>query len=196
MAEGIGNLGWLYAASSLLQMFGAREAGKMARIQGERARVAAEFAAWQAEEQAGNAIAIAQSHAREERRQAELVASRALAVAAASGAGVTDPTVVNIIARTKGEGAYRANVALYEGAARARQLRLDAAAGRVSGFDAEAEGAARGEAYAIGAIGGTAKTASDFYANSLYGKYGRGGPGRGDEALISEPVQLSGPGAP
>jgi hypothetical protein len=59
------------------------------------------------------------------------VASRALAVSAASGAGVTDPTTVRVIANARGEGAVRAATALYEGSARARQLRTEAAMGRL-----------------------------------------------------------------
>ena len=178
MAE-FGGAGYMQVAGSIMQMMAAREAGRMARIQGERARVAAEFAAWQAERQAGVAIAISQRQAAEERRQATLVASRALAVSASSGAGVSDPTMVRIIANARGEGAYRANVALYEGEAKARALRLDAVAGRVSGWEAQAEGAARDMGAALAGAGATAKSAS-----SLYAKYGVGGPGKGDDALI------------
>ena len=44
-----------------------------------------------------------------------MASSRALAIAAASGAGADDPTVVNAIADIEGEGEYRALTALYEG---------------------------------------------------------------------------------
>ena len=108
MAEspGINGLGWFSAAGLLLQMWGSIQQGKIARIQGERQRIAAEFAKWQADRQAGTALAISQRQAVEENRQASHVASRALAVAAASGAGVSDPTMVRIIANARGEGAY------------------------------------------------------------------------------------------
>ena len=69
----------------------------------------------QLDEQAGRTRASSQRQAMEERRQARLVASRALAVAAASGGGADDPTVVNLIANTEGEGEYRALTALYNG---------------------------------------------------------------------------------
>jgi len=182
MAAEFGAAGYMQVVGSIAGMVAARDAGRMARVQGERARIAAEFAAWQADEQAGTAIAISQRQAMEEHRQATLVASRALAVAAASGAGVSDPTMVRILANARGEGAYRASVALYEGEAKARTLRLDAAAGRVSGWDAQAEGATRDQGYALQGLGNTARATA-----SLYAKYGGKGPGTGsgDAALIN-----------
>jgi len=184
-AAGMSSLGWLSAASTLLQVWGNLEQGRMARIQGERARYAAEFAAWQAERAGGIAIAISQRQALEEERQATLVASRALAVAAASGAGVSDPTIVRIIANARGEGAYRANVALYEGEARARELKFEAITGRIGGWEAQAEGAQRQQAYGLAGLGALARGGA-----SLYAKYGMKGPGTtptggsGDAALI------------
>jgi hypothetical protein len=69
----------------------------------------------QLDEQAGRTRASSQRQAIDERRQAGLVASRALSLAAASGGGADDPTVVNLIANTQGEGEYRALTALYNG---------------------------------------------------------------------------------
>lgn len=184
-ATGMSGIGWMQAAGTLIEMWGNLEAGRTARIHGERLRAAAEFDAWQAERQGGVAIAISQRQAVEEHRQANLVASRALAVAAASGGGVSDPTIVRIIANARGEGTYRANVALYEGEARARQLRFEAITGRITGYGLEAEGAARSQAYALNALGVGVKGAA-----SLYAKYGQNGPGTtpspgwGDNALI------------
>lgn len=181
-------MGWLQGGGSFLQSWGLMESGKAARLQGERAQAAAEFEAMQAERDAGTAVAIAQRQAAEERRQAGLQASRALAVAAASGGGVSDPTIVNLIAATRGEGARRAAVALYEGEAKARKLRLEAAATRVSGADALAEGSARRQGYNLAALGATVRGYGAYEARSLYEKYGRGGPPKGDGALIAEPT--------
>lgn len=181
---GISNVSWLTAAAGLIQMWGAREQGKMARIHGERMREAAEFSAWQAEQQAAVAIAISQRRALEEDRQAALATSRILAVTGASGAGASDPTVVRLAANARGEGAYRAGVALYEGEARARQLKMEAITGRISGFDAEAEGATRQQGYNLASLGVAAKTGSTIYARTLYERYGLNGPGAGDNALI------------
>jgi len=175
----VGALGWMQGAGSFLQAWGAVEAGRAARIRGQRSKAAAEFHAWQAEQKAGVTLAISQRQAEEERRQLDLVASRALAVSAASGAGVSDPTIVRLLARVKGEGVYRASVALYEGEAQARQLRLEAQAARVRGAEAEAEGRAAEFGHRLSALGSLVGGGS-----SLFARYGAGGPGSGDSATI------------
>lgn len=159
-------MGWLSGAGALFEIMGTLEQGKMARIQNERARVFREFNMQQAEKEAGATIAISQRAAEEERRQGRMAASRALAVAAASGAGVSDPTIVRLISNIKGEGAYRASVALYEGEARARQIRIQ---GFDSGFD---DGASVQAGYKMAAAAKGLRTGL-----SLYAKYGMNGPG-------------------
>lgn len=151
----------------IFQQIGYREAGKSARAQGQYARIRAEFDAWQAEEDGKEAVAIGQRAAMEERRQSDLVASRALAVAAASGGGASDPTIVNLIARAKGEGAYRAAVAMYEGESRARQYRIAAAAGRYGGAEAELQGARNALGTAYSGLGAMFQSGA-----SLYARYG------------------------
>lgn len=79
----------------------------------------------QLDAQAGNVRATSQRRAIEERRQARLASSRALALAAATG-GASDPTVVNILANLDGEGEYRALTALYEGEEEGRGLEFEA----------------------------------------------------------------------
>lgn len=69
----------------------------------------------QLEVNAGQERAMGQRRAIEEKRQARLVQSRAQAVAAASGGGASDPTVINAIADLAGEGEYRSLTSLYEG---------------------------------------------------------------------------------
>lgn len=80
--------------------------------------------------QAGLERASSQREAIEERRQSRLVQSRGLAVAAASGGGADDPTVVNLIANLEGEGEYRALTSLYEGNERAIGMEDEARARR------------------------------------------------------------------
>lgn len=176
----IAALPWMYAATTLLQAQGLRESGRLARIQGQREEVAGQFMSWNAEREAGLAIAISHRRAAEERRQADLVASRALAVVAASGGGVTDPTVVRLIAGARGEGVYRANVALYEGEAVARRTKMEGIFRPISNSGARAAGY---DAAALGTLAGGAM--------SLYAKYGMNGPGvspsgggSGDAALL------------
>lgn len=82
---------------------------------------------------AGQERAAAQRSAMEQRRQARLVQSRQQAVAAASGAGATDPTVVDLMTDTNAEGEYRALSELYTGEQRARGLETDAANTRYAG---------------------------------------------------------------
>lgn len=87
------------------------------------------YEAAQLDQQAGQERASSQRGAMEQRRQARLLQSRALARAAATG-GASDPTVVNILARLEGEGEYRALTALYEGEERARSAEMQAKARR------------------------------------------------------------------
>lgn len=180
----MGMAGWLSLGGSLMEMWGAHEGAKAAATAGARQQLAAEFNAMELERQAGISIALAQRQAAEERRQGDIAASRALAVAAASGAGVSDPTIVRLLTSAKGEGAYRAEVALYEGEERARQLRIGATAERLGGADALEEAMGRARAYNLRGWGSVVRLGS-----SMYAKYGVGGPdaadaSHGDAALI------------
>lgn len=69
----------------------------------------------QAAREASLARATSQRDAIEEQRQGRLARSRAKAVAAASGAGVSDPTVIDRFADLEAEGAYGAASRLFEG---------------------------------------------------------------------------------
>lgn len=162
------------AIGMIMNAFGAMEQGRAARLQGEQAKVHAEFEAREAEKSAGLAIAIGQRQAAEDKRQTALVASRALAVSAASGGGVSDPSIVNLLAKIQGQGAYRAHVSLYEGEARARQLRLQGAIGQIGGDEAAVRGLNAQAGYNLAGAGQLALGGA-----SLYAKYGFGGPGSG-----------------
>jgi hypothetical protein len=110
--------------------------------------------------EAGADIASSQRKAMEERRQARLAGSRALALAASSGAGVDDPSVVNAIAGIEGEGEYRALVALYEGETSAQSKKAQAEANRRGAKSAKLAG--------ILGAGGSVLSAG----GSLAGRYG------------------------
>lgn len=170
----------LMIGGTLLQYSGYRQAGRAARIAGQRQRQAAEFEAEQLEIQSGQSIAAAQRRMLEERRQARLAQSRAQAVAAASGGGASDITVVNLISRIAAEGAYKEEIALYEGMDRSRQLRMAAKSKRFEGASAEQAGAFRQSAYDTMALGSLVGG-----AGSLFGKYGGGGP-KGDMGLLDD----------
>jgi hypothetical protein len=81
-----------------------------------------------------NAEKVRGQHAAvEERRQARFAQSRALAVAAASGAGASDPTVMNTIGDLEAEGEYRALTSLFNGEQRARSQTMQANIARSEG---------------------------------------------------------------
>lgn len=109
-------------------------------IKAKRAKEADDFAASQYLQNAGQAVAAGQRGAAEENRKARLVSSRAIALAAASGAGASDVSVVNLVSRIRGEGAYNAQTQLYQGEDQARRMRMAAAAKTYEGLTAEEAG--------------------------------------------------------
>lgn len=115
----------------------------------------------QLEAQAGLERASSHRQAIDGRRQARLAMSRGLAVAAASGAGADDPTVVNTLADIEGEGEYRALSALYAGEETARGMEAEAAARRRGAKSTKSAGY-------LNAAGSILSAGS-----SLYGKYGK-----------------------
>lgn len=121
------------AAGLALQAGGAIQSQQAAKKAAAARRAAAEFEAQQLEQNAGQSISAAQRQAFETERTGKYTASRALALAAASGGGASDPTVMGTISQLASETAYRRSLDLYQGEERARQLRLGATAARVSG---------------------------------------------------------------
>lgn len=177
-------------AGTLFQSMGAGGGMTASREAALRRQQQLEFEAKQLEINAGQERAAGQRVALDRDREARLVQSRALAVAGASGGGVSDPTIVNLIGKIAGEGAYRRGLAIYESEERARTLRLNAAARRYEGTLASEEGEVKASAYATTGLGALFKGAPGIVKNgmSLFDKYGGGGPGgsgsMGDSALI------------
>jgi hypothetical protein len=128
---------------------------------GFQANDAAIYAADNAEIAGGQAVAASQRKAQEELKRSRYIQSDALAKAAASGAGASDPTVVDIISRIAGEGAYRSSLALYEGAEANRAYQIKADNLRYEGK------AARSAAIVNGLTG---------FGATFFNKYGGGGP--------------------
>lgn len=125
---------------------------------------AAKYTAQQQQIAGTQGLAASQRTAFSETRKAQLVGSRARAVAAASGAGATDPTVVNIEGDIAGQGEYNALSALYEGQEAKRTGDANAALTRFQGQQAKTAGFINAGSTLL--KGGT----------SLYDKYGGGGP--------------------
>lgn len=86
---------------------------------------------------AGQAKAVGQRNAINTRLNTQLTLSRQTALAAASGAGVMDPTMVSIQALTGARGEYAALTDLYNGDSQAQDLLTRAAYTRASGRNAQ-----------------------------------------------------------
>lgn len=125
---------------SLITAKAQKAQGKAAEAQAKQVSqnemVAAEYEARQAEYLANQARAVSQKESFEQRRLAALMTSKALATAAGSGAGVSDPTVVDLLGNLYAEGAYRSALAMYEGEEQARSYTIAAQSRRLSGKSA------------------------------------------------------------
>lgn len=163
---------FMSAAGTGLSAFGQLQQGQGYLEHGMIQNAAAQFAAEQLRQNANAVLASTQRSAQDIGRNAQYVMSTQLARAAASGGGASDPTVMNLIARTAGETSYRQQVALYSGEAKAREMQISAAAAEWSGA-AELRVAQRASRSAD--ISAAATVAGGGV--SLYEKYGRSGPG-------------------
>lgn len=139
------------AVGTLLSAKGAADEGKAAdRLARYRAR--------QMEINAGQSVAAASVAAGEEERKAALIASRAIAVAAASGAGTLDPTVVRILQGINAEGALASATQMYNGEEEARGKLEQARATRYEGSAAKRAGKTRALSTILGGAKDLANT--------------------------------------
>lgn len=187
----------LVGTGMILDLVGNLGAASAAKRAADRNRIAAEIEAQQLAQQGGQAVAGSQREAITERRKAELLASRGLAVAAASGGGAADPTVTKLLADISGEGSYRAALALYAGEERKRQLDLAAAARRYEGGVMVQGGRSAAAVARIRALSGLVGGTATLY-KGLYGKYGMGGPkgedsSEGDDADVIDRTDIFAP---
>jgi hypothetical protein len=148
---------------------------------GQQAMQAAQFQAAQLRQNAGQVQASAQRQAFDVDRQAKYVASSALATAAASGGGASDPTVVNLMARNAGEFAYRKAVALYQGDDKARLMNLQADAKEYEGETTAANSDKVAAAQFL--QGGASLLKGSARDSSLLQRFGAGGPRTGGNAM-------------
>jgi hypothetical protein len=94
---------------------------------------AAQFEAQQQEAQGKEDFAASQRQAEQQRKEAQLVQSRQQALAAASGAGAQDPTIVRLMSQTAGQGELNAQSSLYTGEQQKRGLFDQAKGTRMTG---------------------------------------------------------------
>lgn len=174
LTDFLSNPGSVNGAGTALDVIG-QIIGAQSHIQfGQQAREAAQFQADQMRQNAGQAQAASQRQAYNADIQTKLVMSRALAVAAASGGGASDPTVVNTMARIASEGAYRKAVALYQGDEAARRMEMQAQATEYQGKETQANSNLVGASQFLSA--GTSLMRGMARGASLRQKYGGDGP--------------------
>lgn len=117
-----------------------REAGLAAYELGLLDEATAEFEAKQIMYNASQERATAQRTAREETRLGRVKQSRAVALAASSGATATDVSIVNLLGDIEGYAEYDSLTALYEGGERARTMETSAIIRRFEGAKARRAG--------------------------------------------------------
>lgn len=126
-------MAWLAAAAPYISAASTVFAVGSQIQQGKRAKSIAEMQAREKEKAANEAAAESQRDAQTERKKAKYVASRARAVAGASGAGVTDPTTTNLLTDIESQGEYNAYSAIFSGTSMEDSLRAGASIDRNRG---------------------------------------------------------------
>lgn len=130
---------------------------------GKAAKVGADFQAAQMRQQAGQERAASQRVAIEKRREATIAQSRAQAVAAASGGGATDKTVLDLTGGLAQQGEYNALSALFEGEESARGMELGATSAQMQGKQAKKAGMIGGMTTIASGIGSAGLSLADKY---------------------------------
>jgi hypothetical protein len=143
-------------------------AGHEAAAQGAAQQEAADFQSKQLDVNAGQEEAAAQRKAIESRRQGRLAASAVRARGAADGGSAMDPTILDLETKAVGEGEYQAMTDLYEGASRARDIRMQSSATKFEGAQYRAAGRRSQKASYISAPATLFSTAGQ----GLMAKYG------------------------
>lgn len=118
--------------SGMYVMLGSKIAGGFAQ------KSAADSAAGQISQEAGQSVASGIQASIEDRRRATYVASNARARTAASGLTTTSTSAIANVGNIRGEGEYRALTDLYQGADRASELNFRAGQLRTQGDNAVA----------------------------------------------------------
>ena len=154
-------------------------AARAAKAQGAAERDAANYRSAQLFQQAGQERATAQRKAIEERRRSRLAQSRAVAIAAGSGGGATDPTVTHILGDLAGEGEYNALAQLYTGEESAIGLETQGRASKYEGKLAYKAGKSSAKAIRrasyVDAVGKVLTMGSNIGFASKYGANPNGG---------------------
>lgn len=130
----------LMVASTVFSVASGVQQAKAAEANAAAEQDRLNYIAQQNEQAAGRERANAQRKAEEQRRLSSIRSSRAQAVAAASGTGTLDPSVIDIIGDLEAEGQYRSDLEMYEGEMRARDYETSAELRRYEGKEARRAG--------------------------------------------------------
>lgn len=150
----------------------AEEEARATESEGVAMQVGAEFQALQLDINAKQQQAAARRSANEELRKSELLQSRALAVAGASGGSASDPDILRITSRLAQEGQYAADTHTYNGDEAARAMRIGAAVSRYEGKQARKVSVTRAGSLRRGGVVRSAslrKDAKSVNINTLMG---------------------------
>ncbi len=119
---------------STIATIGGTVLGAVSSIQQGKYQDAVAQAQAKAEERKANEVqAASQRDAAARAKEAKYVMSRQQAVAAASGGGAGDSTILNLMAQTGAQGQYNANSSIYEGQVQGGDLKYQAGIDRMSG---------------------------------------------------------------
>lgn len=159
----------LAIGGTVLSAAGAVQQGLAANANSKAQQQMLNSRAAQADLKANDERALSQRRAGEDRRQAQLKSSRAMAVAAAGGGATFDPSIINLMGDLAAEGEYNAGIETFEGETRARDLEFGADLDRFEGEQARSAGKSAKRA-------GFIKAGSTILMNgsSLASKYGGG----------------------
>jgi hypothetical protein len=160
MGIGIGTA--LSIGGAALGFMGSKDASKAQKAEGKR-----RLAQGKEQNRYNKAAAIqteasGQIAARDIRRQTELVASRAIAVAAAGG---YSDDITNLLADIDGEGNYRASIELYNYGTEAERLRHEGRLAEKYGSDSNIASQAQAKATKTAGYGNLLSNAASIYNN-------------------------------
>lgn len=129
---------------------------------GQQQKAMADYQAQQLDQQAKDRMAVATRDAEQEAKKKDALLSRQTALAASSGGGVQNQSVLKLLEDTEAQGTFNANSAIYGGQSDASGLRSQAAVSR-----------AEGKAAQTGSYLGAAGTLISGFGSAYRTKYGR-----------------------
>lgn len=155
--------------SFLFDLIGAGIQAQGALERGKAEKEAADTEALQLEDRGREDFAASQREAFAKRREGVLLNSRAQALAAASGGGADDATVVKLMSGVASEAEYNAQTVMFGGTQRKRGL-FEAASNRRKGGNASLLGSQYEAAGAI--FGGVSRAAGKVASMASGGSFG------------------------